>query len=201
MQIELHAIGDAAFDQAARAIKAALDDFPRKDHRHTIIHACLPTSSGLQICAEYGISFAMQSALIDWDNEPNEYLKQILGDRAAKMNPFRKYADLGIVMSLSSDAPCTAPDPILWMYKACNNGEQSLTIQEALKMCTYNVAWTSFDENDRGSLEQGKIADMVILSGNPYDIPTTKINTLKAEQLILAGKRYENRTVAQHGQA
>lgn len=199
MQIELHAIGDAAFDQAARAIKAALDDFPRKDHRHTIIHACLPTSSGLQICAEYGISFAMQSALIDWDNEPNEYLKQILGDRAAKMNPFRKYADLGIVMSLSSDAPCTAPDPILWMYKACNNGEQSLTIQEALKMCTYNVAWTSFDENDRGSLEQGKIADMVILSGNPYDIPTTKINTLKAEQLILAGKRYENRTVAQHG--
>lgn len=199
MQIELHAIGDAAFDQAARAIKAALDDYPRKDHRHTIIHACLPTSGGLQICAEYGISFAMQSALIDWDNEPNEYLEQILGDRAGKMNPFRKYADMGIVMSLSSDAPCTDPDPILWMHKACNYGAQSLTIQEALKMCTYNVAWTSFDENDRGSLEQGKIADMVILSGNPYDIPTAKINTLRVEQLLLAGKCYKNRMAAQHG--
>lgn len=193
MQIELHAIGDAAFDQAVRAIKAALDDFPRKDHRHTIIHACLPTSSGLQICAEYGISFAMQSALIDWANEPNEYLEQILGDRATKMNPFRKYADMGIVMSLSSDAPCTDPDPIIWMHKACNNGKQSLTIQESLRACTYNVAWTSFDENERGSLEIGKIADMVILSGNPYDIPVTDINTLKVEQLILAGKNYKNR--------
>jgi predicted amidohydrolase YtcJ len=43
LQIELHAIGDRAFDQAARALKAALDDFPREDHRHGIIHACLPT--------------------------------------------------------------------------------------------------------------------------------------------------------------
>lgn len=96
-------------------------------------------------------------------------------------------------MSLSSDAPCTDPDPIIWMHKACNNGKQSLTIQESLRACTYNVAWTSFDENERGSLEIGKIADMVILSGNPYDIPVTDINTLKVEQLILAGKNYKNR--------
>lgn len=193
MQIELHAIGDAAFDQAARALKAALDDFPREDHRHTIIHACLPTSDGLKICADYGISFAMQSALIDWASEPNEYLERIIGDRAAKMNPFRTYADLGIVMSLSSDGPCTDPDPILWMHKACNYGEQALTIQEALKMCTYNVAWTSFDEKERGSLEPGKVADMVILSGNPYELPTAQLNTLKVERLILAGKEYKTK--------
>ena len=44
LQIEMHAIGDKAFVQAVRAIKAALDDLPREDHRHTIIHACLPTA-------------------------------------------------------------------------------------------------------------------------------------------------------------
>lgn len=65
MQVEIHAIGDAAFDQASKALKAALDDYPRQDHRHTIIHACLPTAEGIDICAEYGIALAIQSAFID----------------------------------------------------------------------------------------------------------------------------------------
>ena len=51
-----------------------------------------------------------------------------------------------------------------WMYRACNHSvpEESLTVQEALKMCTYNGYYTTFDEKERGSLETGKIADMVI---------------------------------------
>lgn len=192
MQIELHAIGDAAFDQAVNAIKAALDDYPRADHRHTIIHACLPTEKGLEICAKYGITFAIQSAFIDWPNEPTEYLERILGDRAAKLNPFKTYADKGIVMSLGSDGPCTDPDPVMWMHKACNNGAQSLSIRQALKMCTYNTAWTSFDEKERGSLETGKTADMVILSENPYAVETEKIGDIKVEKLIVRGEPYRN---------
>ena len=190
MQIELHAIGDAAFDQATRCLKAALEDFPRQDHRHTIIHACMPTSAGLQICADFGIALAIQSAFIDWPNEPNEYLERILGHRAAKLNPFRTYADLGIPMSLGSDGPCTDPDPITWLHKACNNGEESLTVRQALKMCTYNTCWMSFDEGERGSLEPGKIADMVILSGNPYETDVKKLDTLRVEKLLLRGAPY-----------
>lgn len=190
MQIELHAIGDAAFEQAVNSLKAALDDYPRRDHRHTVIYACIPTQNCLKICSEYGIGLAMQSALIDWPNEPNEYLESILGERAVKLNPFRLYADSGIVITLSSDGPCTEPDPIMWIHKACNNGAQSLTVREALKACTYNVAWTSFDERLRGSLEKGKIADMVILSESPYEISAEKLNTLKVERLILSGENY-----------
>ena len=191
MQIEIHAIGDAAFDQAARALKAALDDYPREDHRHTIIHACLPTDEGIQICAEYGIALAIQSAFIDWPNEPNEYLESILGARAAKLNPFKTYADRGIVQALGSDGPCTDPEPLVWLHKACNNGAESLTVQQALKMCTYNTYWMSFDEKERGSLETGKIADMVILSGNPYEMDVSKLDTLKVEQLLLRGEPYQ----------
>lgn len=196
MQIELHAIGDAAFDQAVHAIKAALDDYPRDDHRHTIIHACLPTEESLEICAKYGISFAIQSAFIDWPNEPNEYLERVLGDRAAKLNPFKTYADKGIVMSLGSDGPCTNPDPIMWMHKACNNGAQSLSVRQALKMCTYNTAWTSFDEKERGSLEVGKTADMIVLSENPYTVRTEKLGDIKVESLLLRGAPY--RAVSQN---
>ncbi len=194
LQIEMHAIGDAAFDQACRALKAALDSYPRTDHRHGIIHSCLPTEEGLKICSEYHIQFPMQTSFIDWPQEPDSYLEQILGtERAGRLNPLRTMWDLGIVLSCGSDAPCTDPDPVLWMQRACNhsNPAQSLTVREALRMATYNGAWTTFDELDRGSLEPGKLADMAILSENPYEMDPAELGRLKVEGLILQGKPYE----------
>lgn len=191
LQIEMHAIGDAAFDQATKAIKAALDDFPREDHRHTVIHACLPTKEGIRICEEYKIGLAIQSAFIDWPQEPNGYLESILGERAQKLNPFKTFAEHNIMMSVGSDGPCTDPDPINWIYKICNNGEESLPVQQALRMCTRNGYWQTFDEKERGSLEPGKIADMAILSGNPYTVEPENLNVLKVEKLLLRGEDYK----------
>lgn len=190
LQIEMHAIGDAAFNQAARCLKAALDDFPRENHRHGIIHGCLPTEEGIEICKEYGIHLPMQTSFIDWPQEPDAYLCELLGStRAERLNPLRTFWDSGIVLSAGSDAPCTNPDPILWMRKACNhsNPSQSLTPKEALRMCTYNGAWTSFDDARRGSLEAGKIADMAILSSNPYE---EEWDDMRVEGLLLAGEPY-----------
>lgn len=194
MQIEIHAIGDDAFRQATEALAAALEDHPRTDHRHTIIHACLPTEEGLALCAKYGIALAVQSAFIDWPQEPEVYLEKILGaERNARLNPLRTFVDRGIVIAAGSDGPCTDPDPIAWIHKACNHSvpEQSLTVQEALKMCTYNGYWLSFDEKERGSLEKGKFADMVILSENPYEMAKERLCDLKVEKLILQGRPYE----------
>lgn len=193
LQIELHAIGDKAFDQACRAIKAALDDYPRKDHRHGIIHACLPTEEGMDICSKYGIQLPVQSAFIDWKQEPDSYLISILGEeRSRRLNPLRTFWDKGIVLSAGSDAPCTSPNPIDWMDKAVNhaNPEESLTIQEAIRMCTYHGAYATFDEKENGSLEVGKNANMVILSGNPYEVHKKEIKNLKVEQLYLMGEKY-----------
>ena len=193
LQIEMHAIGDQAFDQATRALKAALDEYPREDHRHGIIHDCLPTEEGLQICADYHIQMPMQSAFIHWKQEPDEYLISIMGEeRVARLNPLKTIRDRGIMISFGSDAPCTTPDPIVWMHKAVNNGMESVTIQDALRMCTYNGAYTTFDETERGSLEEGKIADMVILSADPYRVPKETIEEIRVEQLLLAGKPYES---------
>ena len=194
LQIEMHAIGDRAFDQAARALKAALDDYPRKDHRHGIIHDCLPTEEGIKTCKEYGILMPVQSAFINWKQEPDEYLEAIMGrERCKRLNPIRTFRDNGIIVSFGSDAPCTSPDPVAWMDKAVNNtnAEEAVTIQDALRMCTYNGYYTTFDEKKRGSLEVGKIADMVILSENPYEVPKAKLGRLKVKKLILAGKDYK----------
>lgn len=195
LQIEMHAIGDKAFDQATRCLKAALDDFPRKDHRHGIIHDCLPTEEGIKICSEYNIAMPVQSAFIEWKQEPDEYLESLMGkERCSRLNPIKTFADNGIVVGLGSDAPCTSPDPIVWIDKCVNNPNEAerVSVQQALRMATYNGYFISFDEKERGSLEKGKIADMVILSANPYEIPAEEIKGLKVEQLILGGKPYES---------
>ena len=69
-----------------------------------------------------------------------------------------------------------------------------MTVQDALRMCTYNGYYASFDEKERGSLEAGKIADMVILSENPYQMEKERLNELKVEQLLLQGKPYQKVT-------
>jgi len=192
LQIEMHAIGDAAFDQAVSAIASALADFPRDDHRHTIIHACLPTMRGLETCARLGIRIALQPAFLQWDQEPLEYIESILGARAFAMSPLRTMVDMGIELSGGSDAPCTVPNPIDGMWAACNHyvPGQSLTIQESLNLYTINAARGSFDEKERGSLELGKRADMVILNHNPLSLRPADLRSLKVERLLLEGKPY-----------
>ena len=197
LQIEMHAIGDKAFDQATRAIKAALDDYPREDHRHGIIHDCLTTPEGMEICKEYNIQVPMQVAFDNWKQEPQEYTESILGkERNDRLNPVRSFMEQGNIVSFGSDAPCTDPDPIVWLYKAVNhsNPDEAVTVQQALRMCTYNGYYVTFDEKERGSLEPGKIADMVILSDDPYTMPADKLSEIKVEKLILGGKDYKSQT-------
>lgn len=194
LQIEMHAIGDKAFDQAARALKAALDDTPREDHRHGIIHACLPTEVGMEICRQYHIQIPMQIAFDNWRQEPAAYTEELLGkERNGRLNPVRDFMNLGCTVSFGSDAPCTEPDPIVWLSKAVNhsNPDQAVSIEDALRMTTFNGYWASFDEKMRGSLEEGKIADMVILSANPYTTPKEELIRLNVEELILQGKPYQ----------
>jgi predicted amidohydrolase YtcJ len=200
LQIEMHAVGDAAFNQAARALKAALDDCPRRDSRHGIIHAFLPTDEGIEICAKYGIQIPLQTAFFGFAQEPDWYLESILGERVYGLMPLRKFLDAGITLTLGSDAPCSKPDPIPWIHNACNHpvASQSVTVSEALRMATHCGYWGAFDERERGSLEAGKIADMAVLSESPYDVPVNELNRIKVEALMLEGKLYvrQRRSVA-----
>jgi predicted amidohydrolase YtcJ len=193
LQIAMHAIGDAAFDQAVIALETALQDYPREDHRHTIIHACLPTDACLEKVARLGIGIAAQPAFIHWPLEPMEYLEKILGKRAYQLNPLKKMLNMGIKISGGSDAPCTLPDPLYGIYCACNNTvpEESLSIADALKLFTSNAAWMSFDEKQRGTLETGKIADIVVLNRNPLEMKPEDLRELQVELLLLRGKEYK----------
>ena len=94
----------------SRAIAAALEDYPRVNHRHAIIHACLPTAEGIALCKRYNIILPVQTAFINWPQEPDAYLQEILGDRARHLNPLRTFVKTA---SPSRRAPTgRAPIPI-----------------------------------------------------------------------------------------
>ncbi|NOX34114.1 MAG: amidohydrolase [Deltaproteobacteria bacterium] len=193
LQVQLHAIGDAAFDQATKAFETALKSNFRKDHRHSIIHGSLVTPKGLEKCARYNIGIAAQPSLLRLSLEPLSYLSKILGKRALDISPFRTMLDMGIHISGGSDAPVTLPDPVFGIYCACNhyNESQSVSVMEAIKMFTYETAFTCFDDEKTGSLEPGKKADMVVLDKNPLTMKKEDLAGLKTRTLYLEGKEYQ----------
>lgn len=195
MQIAIHAVGDAAFNQAAKAIAAALEDYPRYDHRHMIIHACMPDKEAIDICSKYHIFLSVQPTFIKWRMESKEYLNSILGtERVKTLNPIGTYLARGIKVCISSDAPSTEPNPMEWIHNLCNPyiPSQAIDVYDAIRLCTYNGCLSSFDERDRGTLEIGKIADMVVLDQDPYTIPKDKLNTINVKSLYLNGKQYHH---------
>ena len=194
LQVSMHAIGDAAVAQALRAFEEAHKDFPRQDARHVLIHACLLPPDALERCAKLGVGITLQPAFLISPLEPASWLRELLGSRLDASSPLRSIVQHGIHLSGGSDGPVTLPDPIEGIYGACNHpydSGQSVTIPQALKMFTSEVAWMSFDERDRGTLEPGKLADMTVLSANPLAWNPKELRKLKVEALYLGGQRYE----------
>lgn len=193
-QIALHAVGDAAFEQAVNAISMALEDYPRYDHRHIILHGTLPTEKALRICAKYNIMISVQPSLLSHIDGVKEFVDGILSeDRAKGINPLKTITEMGIRVCFNSDAPASDPNPIMWIHDACNNANpaESVSVYEALKMATINGAMSCFDEKDRGTLEMGKSCDLAVLDKNPYEIPVDELKTINVSELYLKGKPYK----------
>lgn len=193
LQIQMHAIGDAAVEQGTRVLKKVLDEYPRPDHRHGLIHVSLITPNAMKILQDYGIQVIGQPAFIEF-SEPNfKFMHAMLGDRVFLAEPHSEFVKRGINFCASSDAPVTFPNPISWIHWMVNNpnNPHKLTLTEAIRICTYNGYWSTFDEKERGSLEKGKIADMIVLNKNPYatDLKQFK-EIIKVEKTYLGGKEF-----------
>jgi predicted amidohydrolase YtcJ len=192
LQIALHAIGDAAVDQAIEAYESALKDFPRENHRHVIIHADLMSEEAIRRAAKLNLCIALQPSFLQWPQEPVEYLQRILGSRIDNLIPLRSMHDAGLTMAGGSDAPCTLPDPIGALHAACNhpNPDQSIDALSALRMHTSACAKLSFDEDERGTLTCGKLADFVVLDQNPLRVPSQALNTIAIRDVYFRGELY-----------
>ncbi|KKM39480.1 hypothetical protein LCGC14_1564690 [marine sediment metagenome] len=189
-QIVFHAIGDKANRIAVNLYKKLLNEFPREDHRHRVEHASMLTEDVIKDMREYGIIASCQPPFI---NSEYTWLEKRIGKERCKYTyPMRSILDGGVMLISGSDCPIEDPSPILGLHAlVTRNGfvpEQCITMEEALKTYTINAAYGAFENNIKGSIELGKLADFVILDKNPLNVHSDKIKDIQILETIIRGK-------------
>ncbi len=189
-QIAIHAIGDKANRIVVDLYKKLLKEHPKKGHRHRIEHASVLPKDIIEDMSDYGIIASCQPAFI---HSETHWLEKRLGKERSKLiYPFKSIIDAGVILAAGSDCPVENPDPILGLqYLVTRNGfnpEECITMNDALKAYTINGAYASFEEDIKGSIEIGKLADLVILDKNPLEVPNNKIREIQVLETIIRGK-------------
>ena len=194
----VHAIGDRAFDMALDAYENAIEHSPRKDHRHRIEHMgnwlCTPermqrmVRSGIVAIPNIAIGYYVGDAILDCVGEK----------RLTKAFPFRTLLKNGVIIAGGSDSPGYWPVDPLRDIAACVSRkmrwgevwvpEERISVGEAFAMHTTTAAWVGFEENDKGTLEAGKLADIAVLAEDPFEIQGEKIKDLKVEMTLVGGE-------------
>jgi len=170
-QVGVHAQGDRAIANALDAIEAAVSAAPR-EHRHRLEHAGYPTSAQIRRIAELGVITVNQPRYLH--DSGDEFLSR-LGERAHRLQPLRDELEAGVTVVLSSDSDVASYRPLEQITSAIarrtRNGapigrDQSLTLEEALLAYTIDAAFALRLEDQIGSLERGKVADLVVIDGD-----------------------------------
>lgn len=190
LQIAVHALGERAISQALRCFAAACGTEAR-DARHRIEHCELPTAAHLAEMKRMGVAACVQPTFEHiWGGPGGMYERRLGPDRAARSNPFRTMLDAGIRVAAGSDSYVTPMDSILGIHAAVNrpNPSERLTVFEAVSLFTTGASWLVFDEFRRGTLEEGKRADFVVLDSDPFSVATDRIRDVGVAGLYLGGK-------------
>jgi predicted amidohydrolase YtcJ len=189
-QIATHVIGDKGNRICVDLYKRLLEEFPREDHRHRIEHASMLTNDVIKDMKEYGIIASCQPPFL---NSEYKWLEKRIGKERCKYTyPIKSIIDEGVVLISGSDAPIEDPNPILGLHALVNrNGfipDQCISMEEAIKTYTINAAYGAFEENVKGSIAVGKLADLVILNKNPLEVGKDQIKTIEVIETIIRGK-------------
>lgn len=202
-QVAIHAEGDRAIDMSLKAIEAALKEKPRRNHRHRLEHCGMLNEEMINRIKRLGIIMVAQPLFITLDLLENDRFTEILGpERTRLFKPWKRLKSLmdkNIKISGSSDCPGTHPSPLLGIYAATSlyPPEERITVEEAIRMYTLSAAYASFEEDIKGSIEAGKVADLVVLSANPLTIPPNKIKDVEILKTIVGGEVVYNKDYVQ----
>lgn len=172
MQIAVHAIGDGAMEMAVRAYERAMEANPdRTDRRHGIVHCQITTGRLLEAFRRLKLHAYIQSIFLDYDNHIVE--ARIGAERAGETYQFKTLLSMGVSVSNGSDCPVERPDVMAGIQCAVTRTtldgtktflkEQALTVEEAISTYTAMGAEASFEEQEKGTLSVGKLADFAVL--------------------------------------
>ncbi len=196
VQIAMHVQGERAVEQALNAIEAAQKAYPRADARHRLEHNALITQSQMERAAAAGVGLSF------FTNHVRHYgaavRDAIIGpERAKRFMPAGQAMDAGAVVTIHSDAPASPLDSLKELQTAVMRladadgsvigAKGALTPEQALEAVTTNAAWQIFAEEEIGTLEKGKRADIVWLSADPLTTPIQNWHEIEVRQVWIDG--------------
>jgi predicted amidohydrolase YtcJ len=194
-QIGVHAQGDRAIDRVLDAYEAALDAHPRDDHRHRIEHCGGPRPDQLERMARLGV-WAVGQPRYFWD-AGDAWLASLDAARVHRLQPYREMTEAGVRFTLSSDAPVASYRPLDTLASAVTRAtvggsvigeDQALSVDEALRACTHDAAASYFADDRLGTLEVGKLADVIVLDGDPFTTAAARLGDIAVELTLLGGE-------------
>ncbi len=171
-QTATHALGDAAILQAVDTWGSILKEHPRRDHRHRIEHLELPDDDVLGRMKTLGLLASCQPNFIgQWSGPGDVYETRLGKERTAGNNPYRRILGRRIPLCFGSDG--MPYGPLYGIHSAVNGffPDQCIPVDEAIRAYTAGGAYASFEEREKGTLEPGKLADFVVLGGDPFEEP------------------------------
>ena len=206
-QIATHAIGDGAVNQVINTYVKLMNENPRMDPRLRIEHFQIAQVPDIRRIGEYGILPAMQPTHATSDKSMAE--DRIGGERMKGAYAWRKVIDSGNIIIGGSDAPVELVNPYHGLYAAVTRQDRSgqpqggwyiaeaMTREEALKAFTIWAAYGQFEENIKGSLEVGKLADFAVIDRDYLKCPANEIKDIQVLTTVLGGEEVYRKDISE----
>ncbi|MCW4007422.1 MAG: amidohydrolase [Candidatus Bathyarchaeota archaeon] len=191
LQPVLHAMGDRAVDAALTAIEQMSEEPLRKLERIRIEHAAVLNKELIDRMKKLGVVVSVQPLVIASEFSAWSALENLGVERARWLYPLKTLLENGIRVIGGSDCPMEPLNPLMGIQAAVLREvfpEENVTVEEALRMYTVDAAYAAGEENFKGSIETGKLADLTVLSHDPRRVHPTAIANIAVQMTIVGGK-------------
>jgi predicted amidohydrolase YtcJ len=198
MQVAIHAIGDRATRISLAAINEAQSRIPRTSLRHRIVHAQILAPLLISEMKRTGVVVDVQPKFITTDMRWAQ--ERVGAQRMRSSYAWRTMLKAGIPMAGGSDSPVEPPDTLFGIYAAVTRRDmegnppggfypnERISVSEAIRMFTLGGAYGAFEEDSKGTLEPGKLADFVVLSDDPFTVVPEDIRNIEVLMTVVGGQ-------------
>ena len=193
-QLATHANGERAIDRMLGVYEQLSRELPRRDPRFRLEHCTVVTP---ELIARIRAVGAIPIPFAGYVNFHGDVMHFYGDERTNRMFAYRSFIDAGLRPPTSSDYTASPPSPLLWLYSMTTRRDptghvwgaaQRITLAEAVRSATLDGAYASFEEHDKGTIEPGKLADLVVLKEDPFTSPAEHWQDIKVERTMLGGR-------------
>jgi predicted amidohydrolase YtcJ len=187
----LHAMGDQAIEMVVATLEKTLKESPKQDHRYRIEQAAVINKELIQRIKKLEANVAVQPCTIISEFTEWSAIDRLGAERARWLYPLNSLIKEGILVSGGSDCPMEPINPFLGIHAVLKRPfypEEQIKIDDALRMYTVNAAFASFEDQFKGSIEEGKLADLTVISRDPTTTEPNKLSEIEVKMTIVDGK-------------